>query len=127
MEEIDIPLKEDEKREKINFLRKHKFSDFKIHSYYNRSSYIKHGVEIKEIKKTYPQFKKIIAIFKRPAKKGYKYSFRYRIEETKTLVLCFYLDEKPPKFFNAYYDYTKQEKKLKKKVQKWMKRKFNKR
>ena len=107
MDEIDIPLNKDEKREKINLLRQHKFSDFKIHSYYNRNSYIKHGVEIEEIKKIYPQVEKIIAAFKRPANKGYKYSFRYKIEETKTLVLCFYLDEKPPKFFNAYYDYTK--------------------
>lgn len=122
MEEIDIPLKEDEKRERINFLKQHKFSDFKIHSYYNRNGYIKHGVEIEEIKKIYPHFEKIIAVFKRPAKKGYKYSFRYQIEETKTLVLCFYLDEKPPKFFNAYYNYTKQEKKLKKKIQKWLKK-----
>ena len=62
----------------------------------------------------------------RPAKNGFKYSFRYKLEETKSLVLCFYLDEIPPKFFNAYFDYTKQDKKLRKKVEKWMKRESNK-
>lgn len=74
------------------------------------------------IKEVYPQFDKIIGIFKRPAKNGFKYSFRYKLEETRSLVLCFYLDETPPKFFNAYFDYTKQDKKLRKKVEKWMKR-----
>ena len=72
------------------------------------------------------KFEKIIGVFKRPAQKGFKYSFRYKLEEAKTLVLCFYLDEIPPKFFNAYYDWTRQEKKLKKKVGKWLKREFNK-
>lgn len=123
-EEIDIPLDEEEKKKKIDFLKEHKFGDFRIHKYYNESSYLKHGIEIREIKIIYYQFDKIIGVFKRPAKFGYKYSFRYQLDETKTLVLCFYLDEFPPVFFNAYYDYTKQEKKLKKKVEKWMKREF---
>ena len=123
-EEIDIPLKEGEKEEKIEFLKKHKFDEFKIHPYYNKNSYIKHGVELVEIKETYSQFEKIIGAFKRPAKHGYKYSFIYQLAETKSLILCFYLDESPPKFFNAYYDYTKQDKKFKKKVEKWLKREF---
>ena len=125
-EEIDIPLTEKEKNEKINFLKKKSFSDFVIHPYYNRNSYIKHGVELSEIKNIYSQFEKIIGVFKRPAIKGYKYSFIYKLEETKSLVLCFYLDENPPKFFNAYFDYTKQERKLKKKVEKWLRRESNK-
>ncbi len=126
MNEIDIPLTKEEEIEKIEFLKKRKFSDFKIHPYYNRDSYIKHAVELETIKEIYPQFDKIIAVFKRPAKKGFKYSFIYNLEETKSLVLCFYLDEMPPKFFNAYFDYTKQDKKLRKKVEKWMKQESNK-
>ena len=124
-DEIDIPLTKEEGKEKIEFLKKRKFNNFKIHPHYNRDSYIKHAVELKTIKEIYPQFKKIFAVFKRPAKRGFKYSFRYKLEETKSLVLCFYLDEHPPKFFNAYFDYTKQNKKLNKKIQKWMKREFN--
>ncbi|HLD97979.1 MAG TPA: hypothetical protein VI815_01500 [Candidatus Nanoarchaeia archaeon] len=120
--EIDIPLTKEEEEEKIDFLKKRKFSDFRIHPYYNRDSYIKHIVELDIIKDIYPQFDKIIGVFKRPANKGYKYSFIYKIEDVKSLVLCFYLDETPPKFFNAYFDYTKQDKKLRKKVEKWMKR-----
>jgi len=124
--EIDIPLTKEEEKEKIEFLKKRKFSDFKIHPYYDRDSYIKHVVELDTIKEVYPQFDKIIGVFKRPAKNGFKYSFRYQLEETKSLVLCFYLDETPPKFFNAYFDYTRQYKKLRKKVKKWMKRESNK-
>ena len=120
--EIDIPLTKEEEKEKIEFLKNRRFNDFKIHSYYNRGGYIKHPVEIETIKEVYPQFNKIIGVFKRPAKKGFKYSFRYQIEETKTLVLCFYLDEKPPMFFNAYFDYTKQDKKLQRKFKRWMER-----
>lgn len=124
--EIDIPLSKEEEKEKIEFLRNKKFADFKIHPYYNRDSYIKHAVELETIKEVYPQFDKIICVFKRPAKQGYKYSFIYQLEEAKSLVLCFYLDEQPPKFFNAYFNYTKQDKKLRKKVQRWMKREINK-
>ena len=124
--EIDIPLTKEEENEKIDFLKNRKFSDFKIHPYYDRDSYIKHAVELDIIKEVYPQFDKIIGVFKRPAKNGFKYSFRYKLEETKSLVLCFYLDEFPPKFFNAYFDYTKQNKKLRKKIEKWMKRESNK-
>lgn len=122
---IDIPLSKEEEKEKIEFLKKRKFSDFKIHPYYDRGSYIKHAVELGTIKEIYPQFDKIISVFKRPAKNGFKYSFRYKLEETKSLVLCFYLDETPPKFFNAYFDYTKQDKKLQKKVGEWMKGQVN--
>lgn len=124
--EIDIPLSKEEAREKIDFLKSHKFEDFKVHRYFNENSYFKHGVEIEKVKKIYYQFEKIILVFKRPARRGYKYSFRYKIEETKTLVLCFYLDEVPPKFFNAYYDNTRQERKLKKRFRKWMLREVNK-
>ncbi len=123
--EIDIPLTKEEEQEKINFLKTKKFSDFKIHPYYNQSSFIKHTVELETIKQVYQQFDKIIKVFKRPAKIGFKYSFTYQLEETKSLVLCFYLDEYPHVFFNAYFDYTKQARKLKKKVEKWMKRQFN--
>lgn len=123
---IDIPLSKEEEQEKINFLRAKRFNDFKIHPYYDRDSYIKHAVELEVIKEVYPQFDKIISVFKRPAKKGFKYSFRYKLEETKSLVLCFYLDEIPPKFFNAYFDYTKQDKKLRKKIEKWIKKQINK-
>lgn len=123
--EIDIPLSKEEEKEKIEFLKARKFNDFKIHPYYNRDSYIKHAVELDIIKEVYPQFNKIISAFKRPAKNGFKYSFRYKLEETKYLVLCFYLDESPPSFFNAYFDYTRQDKKLRKKVEKWMKREIN--
>ena len=125
-EEIDIPFDDEEKKEKIDFLKSKKFENFEIHKDYNENNYFKHGIEIEEVKEIYYQFGKIISVFKRPANKGYKYSFRYQIEETKTLVLCFYLDEVPPKFFNAYYDYTRQKKKLKKKVRKWMLREINK-
>ncbi len=124
--EVDIPLSDGEAIEKINFLKCKGFEYFKIHPYFNRNSYLKHGVELDEVKKVFYQFEKIIGVFKRPAQKGFKYSFRYKLEEAKTLVLCFYLDEIPPKFFNAYYDWTRQEKKLKKKVGKWLKREFNK-
>jgi len=123
--EIDIQLSKEEEKEKVEFLKKKKFSDFKIHPYYDRDGYIKHAVEIDTIKEVYPQFDKIISVFKRPAKTGFKYSFRYQLEETKSLVLCFYLDEQPPKFFNAYFDYTRQDKKLRKKAEKWMKRQIN--
>jgi|SRR3989344_1763073 len=125
-EDIDIPLTKEEEKEKIDFLKIRRFEDFRIHPYYDRGGYIKHPVEIESIKEVFPQFEKIIGVFKRPAKKGFKYSFRYKLDETKCLVLCFYLDETPPKFFNAYFDYTKQDKKLYKKIQKWMKREFNK-
>ncbi|MFA6022496.1 MAG: hypothetical protein WC781_00235 [Candidatus Pacearchaeota archaeon] len=124
--EIDIPLTKEEEKEKIEFIKNRKFSDFKIHPYYNRNSYIKHAVELEIIEEIYPQFDKIVNVFKRPARNGFKYSFIYKLEETKHLVLCFYLDETPPKFFNAYFDYTKQDKKLRKKVKKWMKREPNK-
>ncbi len=124
--EIDILLTKEEEKEKIEFLKNREFSDFKIHSYYDRDSYIKHAVELETIKEVYPQFDKIIGVFKRPAKKSFKYSFRYQLEKTRSLVLCFYLDETPPKFFNAYFDYTKQDKKLRKKIQNWLKREFNK-
>jgi hypothetical protein len=90
--EIDIPLTKEEEKEKIEFLKTKKFGDFKIHPYYNRDSYIKHAVELSTIKEVYPQFDKIIRVFKRPAKNGFKYSFRYQLEEVKSLVLCFYLD-----------------------------------
>ncbi|MEK6832423.1 MAG: hypothetical protein AABY32_00105 [Nanoarchaeota archaeon] len=125
-DEIDIPLTKEEEKEKIEFLKERKFSDFKIHSYYDRDSYIKHAIELDTIKEVYPQFDKIIGVFKRPAKNGFKYSFRYKLEEIKHLILCFYLDETPPKFFNAYFDYTRQDEKLRKKVEKWMKRESNK-
>ena len=124
--EIDISLTKEEEKDKIEFLKNKKFNDFIIHPYYNRDDYIKHTVEIEIIKEIYPQFDKIIGVFKRPAKNGFKYSFRYQLEETKSLVLCFYLDGTPPKFFNAYFDYTRQDKKLRKKVEKWMKREVNK-
>jgi len=124
--EIDIPLSKEEEKEKIEFLKKRKFSDFQIHRYYHRDSYIKHAIELETVKEVYPKFDKIIAVFKRPAKKGYKYSFRYWLEETKSLVLCFYLDEYPPKFFNAYFDYTRQDRKLKNKLENWMKKEFKK-
>ena len=123
--EIDISLSKEEEKEKIEFLKKKKFNDFAIHPYYNRGSYIKHAVELDIIKEVYPKFDKIISVFKRPAKHGFKYSFIYNLEETKSLVLCFYLDETPPKFFNAYFDYTKQNKKLRKKVEKWMRKQIN--
>ena len=123
--EIDIPLSKEEEKDKIEFLKKRKFRDFIIHPYYNQGSYIKHAVDIDTIKEVYLQFDKIIKVFKRPAKKGFKYSFIYQLEETKSLVLCFYLDEIPPKFFNAYFDYTQQDKKLRKKVGKWMRRQVN--
>jgi hypothetical protein len=126
MDEVDIPLSKEEETEKINFLKLIKFEDFKIHKYFNDKGYFKHGVDLEDVKEIYYKFENIISVFKRPAKKGYKYSFRYKIEETKTLILCFYLDEVPPKFFNAYYDYTKQDKKLKKKFHKWMLREINK-
>ena len=125
-EEIDIPLSKEEEKEKIDFLKKTSFNEFGIHPYYNRDAYIKHAVELKTIKEIYPQFNKIISVFKRPARNGFKYSFRYKLEETRVLILCFYLDETPPKFFNAYFDYTRQYKKLRKKVKKWMKRESNK-
>ncbi len=125
-EEIDIPLTNEEKNDKIDFLKKNTFDNFTIHPYYNRNSYIKHAVDLDEIKNIYPQFDKIVDVFKRPAIKGYKYSFIYKLEETKSLVLCFYMDEHPPKFFNAYFDYTRQEKKLKKRVEKWLRREANK-
>ena len=99
--EIDIPLAKDEQEAKIAFLKTKTFDDFRIHQYYDRNSYIKHAVELEIIKEVYPQFEKIIGVFKRPAKNGFKYSFIYRLEETKSLVLCFYLDENPPKFFNV--------------------------
>ena len=124
--EIDIPLSKEEEKEKIEFLKTRKFDDFEIHPYYNRDSYIKHAVELETINKIYFQFDKITHVFKRPAKNGFKYSFRYKLEETKSLILCFYLDENPPKFFNAYFDYTKQDKKLRKKVQRWMKKQIKK-
>lgn len=85
--EIDIPLSKEEEKEKIEFLKKRKFDDFEIHPYYNRDSYIKHAVEIETVRRIYPQFDKIICVFKRPAKNGFKYSFRYQLEETKSLVL----------------------------------------
>jgi len=124
--EIDIPLSKEEEKEKIDFLKSKKCDDFIMHPYYNRNSYIKHAVEIETIKEAYYKFDKITKVFKRPAKKGFKYSFRYKLEESKSLVLCFYLDEKPLKFFNAYFDYTNYDKKLKKKLQKWMKKQANK-
>ncbi|MAH31558.1 MAG: hypothetical protein CMG78_05805 [Marinobacter sp.] len=124
--ETDILLTKEEEEEKIEFLKERKFNEFKIHPYYNRDSYIKHVVELETIQEIYPQFEKIIAVFKRPAKKGYKYSFRYQLEEMKSLILCFYLDESPPIFFNAYFDYTRQDKKLRKKIRKWMRKEFNK-
>ena len=83
-------------------------------------------MELETIKDTYPKFDKIIKVFKRPAKHGFKYSFIYQLGELKSLVLCFYLDENSPKFFNAYFDYTNYDKKLKKKLHKWMKRQINK-
>ena len=124
--EIDIPLSKEEEKEKIDFLKSMEFDDFIIHPYYNRDSYIKHAVELETIKDTYPKFDKIIKVFKRPAKHGFKYSFIYQLGELKSLVLCFYLDENSPKFFNAYFDYTNYDKKLKKKLHKWMKRQINK-
>ncbi|MBS3074492.1 hypothetical protein J4447_03490 [Candidatus Pacearchaeota archaeon] len=124
--EIDIPLTKEEEKEKINFLKERKFSDFKIHPYYDRGSYIKHAVEIETIEKIYPQFDKIIGTFKRPANRGFKYSFIYKLEETRSLILCFYLDENPPKFFNAYFDYTKQDKTLSRKIKNWMRKEFSK-
>ena len=125
-DEIDIALTKEEEEKKIEFLESRKFENFRIHPYFDRGSYFKHAVEIETVKEIYPQFNKIIAVFKRPAKKGYKYSFRYQLEETKSLILCFYLDENPPVFFNAYFDYTRQKKKLQKKIQKWMNKEFNK-
>lgn len=121
-EEIDIPLSEDEKREKIEFLKKMKFKDFEMHRHYTEG--VKHCVELEDIENVYPQFDKIIYVFKRHAKKGYKYCFIYKLEETKSLYLFFLLDKNPPVFFNAYYDYTRQEKKLKKKVQRWLRREY---
>ena len=51
--EIDIPLSKEEEKEKIDFLRRNNFSDFKIHPYYNRDSYIKHAVELNTIKEVF--------------------------------------------------------------------------
>lgn len=125
--DIDIPLDEKEKAEKIEFLKKRKFRDFAIHPYYNRNSYAKHGIELEAIEQIYPQFDKIIKVLKRPAQRGFKYSFVYKLGEMNYFYLCFYLDEEPPKFFNAFPEHTNAERKLKKKIEKWMKKEiFNK-
>jgi hypothetical protein len=115
MEDIEIPLSKEEEEEKINFLRNKKFKDFRVHPYYNKSSYIKHAVELEKIQEIYPQFEKIIKVFKRPAKVGFKYSFIYKLSETKYLILSFFLNELPPKFFNAYFNHTNLEREINKK------------
>ena len=56
VDEIDIPLSKEEELDKINFLKKTKFDNFKIHPYYNRDSYIKHVVELETIKEIYPKY-----------------------------------------------------------------------
>jgi len=128
-EEIDIPLEDDEKQEKLEIIKKEfiekGLTEKNIHKY---MGYLKHGLEIETIKDILPQFEKIIGAFKRPVgKKGlYKYSFIYSIEKLKSLYLCFFLDQTPPKFFNAYYDWTNQERKIKKKIEKWLRRETNK-
>ncbi len=125
--DLEIPLFKNEINEKIEVLKEeflgNNFTKNKIHSYYTNVSQFKHNVDIKTVKDTLPKFEKIIGAFKRPASEEgkYKYSFIYEIEKNKSLYLCFYLDETPPKFFNAY---TFQEYKIKKKIQKWLKRKF---
>jgi uncharacterized DUF497 family protein len=112
----DIPMSDLEKSEKINFIKAKKFEDFKIHRYYEKQGYPKHGIEIEEIKKVFYQFDKIIDVFKRPANfGGYKYGFIYKLNEYNSFVICFFLDENPPKFFNAYQDYRNIEKRIKRK------------
>ena len=116
MEDIEIPLSKEEEEEKINFLKNKRFKDFKIHPYYDNNSYIKHAVEIETIKEIYPQFNKIIKVFKRPAEKGFKYSFIYQLKITEYLILSFFLDENPPKFFNAYFNHTNLEREINKRI-----------
>lgn len=125
MEEIESPLGKGEEQEKINILKNKKFEDFTIHPYYNRNSYIKHAVEIETIKEIYPQFDKIIKVFKRPAKNGFKYSFVYKLKETEYLILSFFLDETPPKFFNAYFNYTNLEREINKKIKEFYRNSLN--
>ncbi|MBS3075970.1 hypothetical protein J4429_05965 [Candidatus Pacearchaeota archaeon] len=124
--EIDIPLDENEKKEKIEFLKKRKFEDFKIHDSFNWHSYPKHGIEIEKVKEIYYQFDKIVEVFKRTAKNGFKYTFIYKLKEYESMKLCFYLDDKPPKFFNVIPDYTNVEKKMKRKTGKWARKEYNK-
>ena len=70
--EFDIPLTTEEKERKIGFLKKRKFDEFKIHPYFYFSGYARHGVEPEVAEKIFYQFDKIISVFKRPARKGFK-------------------------------------------------------
>ena len=50
---------------------------------------------VRNTKKVYSQFDKIIRVLKRPSKKGFKYSFFYKLKEKEYLILSFFLDEDP--------------------------------
>ena len=116
---LDIPLKNDERDKKIEYLKSFNFDDFKIHNYFKRSNNIKHNVSLEEVKKIFYQFDKIVAVFKRPGNSGFKYSFIYKLKENESFYLCFLLDENPPIFFNAYPDYRKVNKSIRHKIQSW--------
>lgn len=97
-------LNYEERKKMVNWLKGIPFDKFEIHPhYFNRFGKPRHGVTIEQVKKIYYQFEKIIDIFKRPARYGFKYCFVYKINKKSNYYLIFLLDEKPMKLFNAYY------------------------
>lgn len=102
--EEDISLDNNERKNKINWLRDIPFENFVVHNhYFNKFGKPRHGVSLEQAKKIYLQFDKIIEVFKRPALHGFKYCFVYKLNKKSSYYLIFLLDEKPMKLFNAYF------------------------
>lgn len=101
--EEDIPFDYEERKKKVNWLKGIPFEHFNVHPYYfNRFGKPKHGVSLEQAKNIYSQFDKIIEVFKRPARNGFKYCFVYKMNKKSSYYLIFLLDEKPMKLLNAY-------------------------
>ena len=85
-------------------LKSAKFEEFEvIKEHYFLNGKPSHGVSLEKAKEIYYQFGKIIEISKKDSRRGYKYTLVYRFNKKTSYSLCFFLDEKPMKIFNAIH------------------------
>ena len=112
--EVNILIDKKEQKRLISMLKGIKFDSFEIDdiNHFYRKGKPRHGLDLDTIKRIYYQFGSIIDVFKRKDKKGFKYTFVYKINNKKTYKLVFRLDQRPKAIVTAYYWGTNIGKKL---------------
>jgi len=99
-----ILLNEVEMEQVKEILRRAKFEDYEvIKEHYFRNGKPRHGVSLEKAKEIYSQFEKIAEMSKNNSPRGYKYTVTYRFNKKTSYSLCFFLDERPMKLFNAIH------------------------